>query len=838
MLDFLTQYAIQNVWCSPYQDLQAIIQLRRATPVGGRRSYFEYGRQRYSLPDATNFYHIYSLGQTSPLRLNLPRTQGNWIAVSEVCKERNLLIDLYFDDGRQIPRSLSYMFRTEDKTYLLAVPVLRVLPSLDTQHLFMRFYSNAYYTAAHRPVGEPGIDIQGGLIESAAQGLALQQAYHLALEGPGHAYAFHNGVYVTDFIPNSYVLGDVLEWVYDPSIKEVVDFPYDSLQTFTSTMDSTQKFLLHPPKSANDQILYCDDVDVFVVNRVGNRDVGAYVHKNVVDTLRMVTHNDYSLKVSHVESLRASFPTWVSTTTQKVRLHIRQGGYSRGLVPEARSLNELYSLSDEQILGAVVGLDSTIPEWRAAALEASLYTRFMGSVTPLELRESVPQMFGYNAITALVGTPLVPVVAGVASVPLNYQNQGTAYEYGADGVLKGFRTYTAVDTYVPFYPEVTQVEFYSGLGVHDQDYTYSTDVKVLNPAVGYRFYVSSLVEGVSDGKWVDVTGDVTKYTVTSDGTVVWGIDQVYQIGLVKGDSTFHGYVQMLPNSTLTYELTLTQADGFPIPVLPGKVELWLNGHSLVEDVDYHGIGNRFVIVNKTFLKTDGNPQEVTIRGTGFCDTTMLWTKATEIGFVKHECLSVDNYYNVRSNRPLRVVVGGRIYDPKSVDYEEDQSAISPLGVVNGQPFSIDNVLVPLRGLTAYDTFALRPSAVDFDKRLGNYLNAKLPTPQWPESVPIPGRYTVVSPVVARILADLETGVLVPPITNASGQAIDIALGPYKHLIPFDPCVRGYDDDYVVVIAHPRPTFIDVSLNGYVFLERVIKDYLRGEVDLTPTVRIV
>lgn len=838
MLDYLTQYAIQNVWCSPYQDLQAVIQLRRATPVGGRRSYFEYGRQRYGLPDSTRRYHIYSLGQTSPVRLNLPASQGSWVRVADLCKARDLLIDLYVDNGRQFPRSESWMFRTGDKTYLLAVPILTVLPALDTQHLFMRFYSNAYYQSQHRPNGEPGLDIQGGVVTSPAHGLALQQAYHLALDGPGHAYAFHNGVFVSDFIPGSYATGDVLEWVYDPSVKVVVDFSYNTLQSFTSTVDAVQKYLLHPPKAGVEQIRYCDDVDVFVINTVGNRDVGTYYHKNVASDHRMVTHNDYSLKVSTVDTLRQSFPAWTNTTAVRVRLHIRQGGYQRALIPEARSLNELYKLDDDEIVSALLGVNATLPEWRAAGLEASLYTAYMTTPTPEQDKNTVPPLLGYNAISKLTGTPFISVSGGTATVPYGYQTQGTAFEYDQYGKLLGFRAYTVVDTYVPFYPGCAAVEFYSGTGQHEQDYTFSTQIKYLNKQVGYRFYVSTMTEGVSDGDWVDVTGDSTKYVIASDGRVNWLINPIYQLGLVKGDSTFHAYTVSLTNTTLVYDFTLTRGPALPIEVLPGKLDLWLNGHSLVESVDYHVIEKRVMIVNKSFLNTDGTDQVVTVRGTGFCQTNLKRVPVFETGFVKYGTLSVNDYYNVRSDKAIRVVVGGRVYDPASLKYEEDLSAVTPPGVMNGQPYAIDQVLVPLRGLNDYDTFALRPAAVDFDTRLGNYLNARIDPPVWPGPPFIPERYSVVSPTVSRILADLESGVLVAPPPNASGQVVDEAVQPYKYLMAFDPCVIGFEEDFVVVLAHPRPTFIDVTADGYAFLERVIKTYLKDHVDLTPSVRIV
>jgi hypothetical protein len=837
MLDQLTDYAISNIWCSPYQDLQAIIQLRRATPVGGRRSYFEYGRQQYYLPDSTHSYHIYSLGQTAPNRLNLAATQRSWVSCAQVMEARNLVIDLYLENGLMFPKTESFLLRTPDKTYLLAVRIQPKIGNLDTQLLYMRFYSSAYFQSSNKPTDLPPIEVKGGTILSSAQGLTLQQQYHLARERVGYVTAYKNGRVVSDFIPGSYVNGDVIEWVYDPTVAEVIDFPLESLQSFISTVDSQAKYLLHPPKKENDYIQYKDDVEIFLLNTAGSVETGVYYHRNIDRSMRMVTHNDYSIPVSHIDNIKIA-NGWNSEPDVTVRLLIRHTLNNRPLVDEHQRIQDLYEMTDSQIQAALIGIDSTIVEWRAANLENSTYCALMSAVHPETYRSQTPALFGYNAMTKILGKPYGTKTDGYFQLASLYTGTSTVFEYNASGLLLGYRTVVGVENYVPLFPACEYIEVFDGEGGLALDLTYSTTEKFLNPNVGYRFYICDLQNGEPTNAWVDVTGDTSVYTIGTDGRVNWLFNPVYKRGLVKGDSKFTCYSLSLNNTELVWEFTLLDtAPGNELTVLPAKLDIWLNGHPLVETVDFFVRGKKVVVVNRDYLSQTLS-QQLVVRGTGFCKDDMTRETPSELGFVEHETISVGSTYNLRNDRAIRCVVGGRFYTPDQLSFAENMREVTVPGLQNGQPYCIDAVLVPLRGLTPYNTYPFRPESLDLDQRVSDYLTAKIPPPEWEGPSPITGLYKVVSPFMAKILSLLERGLLTAPASSATGQEIEQLVTPYKYLLDFDPCVEGYNEEYVLPVPHPRLTLMEVSAVEYAFLERLNTTYLRGVLDLTPSVVIV
>jgi hypothetical protein len=837
MLDQLTDYAISNIWCSPYQDLQAIIQLRRATPVGGRRSYFEYGRQQYYLPDSTHSYHIYSLGQTAPNRLNLAATQRSWVSCAQVMEARNLVIDLYLENGLMFPKTESFLLRTPDKTYLLAVRIQPKIGNLDTQLLYMRFYSSAYFQSSNKPTDLPPIEVKGGTILSSAQGLTLQQQYHLARERVGYVTAYKNGRVVSDFIPGSYVNGDVIEWVYDPTVAEVIDFPLESLQSFISTVDSQAKYLLHPPKKENDYIQYKDDVEIFLLNTAGSVETGVYYHRNIDRSMRMVTHNDYSIPVSHIDNIKIA-NGWNSEPDVTVRLLIRHTLNNRPLVDEHQRIQDLYEMTDSQIQAALIGIDSTIVEWRAANLENSTYCALMSAVHPETYRSQTPALFGYNAMTKILGKPYGTKTDGYFQLASLYTGTSTVFEYNASGLLLGYRTVVGVENYVPLFPACEYIEVFDGEGGLALDLTYSTTEKFLNPNVGYRFYICDLQNGEPTNAWVDVTGDTSVYTIGTDGRVNWLFNPVYKRGLVKGDSKFTCYSLSLNNTELVWEFTLLDtAPGNELTVLPAKLDIWLNGHPLVETVDFFVRGKKVVVVNRDYLSQTLS-QQLVVRGTGFCKDDMTRETPSELGFVEHETISVGSTYNLRNDRAIRCVVGGRFYTPDQLSFAENMREVTVPGLQNGQPYCIDAVLVPLRGLTPYNTYPFRPESLDLDQRVSDYLTAKIPPPEWEGPSPITGLYKVVSPFMAKILSLLERGLLTAPAGSATGQEIEQLVTPYKYLLDFDPCVEGYNEEYVLPVPHPRLTLMEVSAVEYAFLERLNTTYLRGVLDLTPSVVIV
>ena len=122
MKDYLVKHALENVWCNPYQDRQTIVQLHPLTRHGGVRRNFSYLRRVIDTPTISDYYHVYSIGQTRANRLNLPTDHVNqWQRMIDVCQDRSLLAEFYTEAGLQFCRQFIYVMYTDQQYYLFAV---------------------------------------------------------------------------------------------------------------------------------------------------------------------------------------------------------------------------------------------------------------------------------------------------------------------------------------------------------------------------------------------------------------------------------------------------------------------------------------------------------------------------------------------------------------------------------------------------------------------------------------------------------------------------------------------------------------------------------------------
>ena len=102
----LMEHAIKNIWCSPRQDLPALLALTRITPKQGAFISIRIGWETLALPDSTNIYHVYQIGHNIPSSFGLSDITGKWLRLSNVCSNELLLVDLYLDNGLQFPRKI------------------------------------------------------------------------------------------------------------------------------------------------------------------------------------------------------------------------------------------------------------------------------------------------------------------------------------------------------------------------------------------------------------------------------------------------------------------------------------------------------------------------------------------------------------------------------------------------------------------------------------------------------------------------------------------------------------------------------------------------------------
>ncbi len=832
MRDYLVSHAVKNVWCSPYQDRQWLLELRKVTGHGGVRNRFDYQWVSVQLPTENDYYHVYDIGQQSPARMNFPTDTNVWVSIATVATDRNILAQLYTRDGKMVSTQYSYLFRTDNLNYLIAVRRQPLVASLNAEPLYARFYSNAYFESVRDDSAELNIQVQGISSTGASSTLALQNVYHQwRNRSYGKAFAYVNGVYVDDFLPGETQTGDLVECVFDGSVVDSYDFKVTDLETFISTLDSQTKYVLHPPKGERAVIDYRDDVDVYLIKKTGNRWVGRLFNKNAESSVRMLTHRDYSIPSAFVEFYTSTVAGWSTLEDIYVRVVVRESGYSRPLVFEHHRIHELYKMTDTLIERALIGLDANVPEWSADSLESSHYPQVMRSRYSQITPTLVAQMYGYNAMAKYTGDTPVGVVDGRITVPAGLQTDATFFEYDANGLLLGYRTQSSGSEYYTLYPGAALVEICSGLGGTNPGFTFGTAPVTLNPLRGYRFYVSNKDgNGNVVNDWVDVTNDPTKYRVTN-GVCTWLIDGADRQGLVKADHVFLLYTLNLPFASHLYQFNLVSGGlpGTPVPVPCGRLDLWLNGYALIENLDYYVKWPTVVLCNKEYLVA-GN-QQITVRMTGFCNSDLSRTLSTEVGWVKEGVISVDSVFHLRDDKVKRCVVGGRTFNAASLDFAEDLRYVaSP--VTNGRPYLVEDVFQPVRGMIDYDSLPLLSSSLDVDKRVSDYLSIKIPAPVEPPVNPIPDYYVLYSPFFAKVVGDIVAGFITAPPNHVTDAELSDWVQPYTYLLEYDPTKRGFDSTYSIIHPHSLTTVVTVESDAYLALQRINRMFCFNRLNLS------
>lgn len=827
MQQHLLTHAIKNVWCTPDQDKQLILDLKRITSVGGVKGTFTLHWRQYNLPTPKDRFHIYPIGQHSTANFNLPNKQLVWHRLTDLVLERNLLVDVYTAGGLMYQRGLVWVMITHNNNIVFAIQAQPRISDLTTGKVYMRLRSNSYFDNPRSSNLDVKIRSESLQVEIKNEQIALQGRYHRDQERLGHAYMFHNGKIVTDVLPNQVSLGDHIEYIYDSSITEVVHWKLSDLESYKSSLDANRKYLLHLPRSLA-RIDYKDDVDFWMYTKDEyGRMSGVYIHQNHPSICRMVTHRDYGLSTLAVDYYIDSQSEWTYDDVY-IMAFVHESGYNRPLVNEQSRIKELYRMSDVDIIDALLGINSLVPEWKAAELESSSYTRLMSAPYSSFTAMEVLNAYGYNATSKIAVHGLVPVLTNNVELPVGLSSNSTILEYDKDGVLLGYGINTTSPIYVTQYPETSFIEGYPGIGGTDLVYRPSYHGDVLSSKYGYRFYTAKSRNGIPYEPWVDVTGDFTKYEVR-DGRISWFTDPTSILTAYNSTDSFFLKEYVLDDQVeFIYEIDLMSETAFQGSEGQdlGQILIWLNGRSLQADLDYKEIDGYILINNIQYMVPEG-PQRILI----MCLDRPA-PLVSDRGFAIHNKLSVNSVYDVRDDKVVRCVVDGRVRDIATMAVDERESNVLNRIPVNGKPYSIRAVPVPIHDLVPYEAYPRKLKAMEIDARVSQFLTNRLPDTIDEELPTIDHRYPIFSPVVAKLLSDFKLGLVELPDLSTGDNTIRLFMDRYKYLLPFDPCVYGVDNRYVYIAPTRYSTRIEVTQKEYELIQRIVELYLNDLVTVS------
>lgn len=844
---FLYDHAVKNIWCVPNQDINIILAPRRLSPHGGSLVSQNVLWDDIHLPNDRDWFYVYQIGNINPSRLGLDDAYNTWISIQTHSNRNNLLINAYLSTGRSYTGRNVYFLRTYDGNILVAIKRDGRVGNLDDEQLYLRFYKNSFYSKPICPECLTGLVTWSGQASDISELALVQAQFRKYKQLQGGLTFTVNGLYVNDLTTATVQWGDEISWTWDASIKEVVEYSIEDLQKFISHRDLTDKYLLFREGRGDDTIDYFDDNDIIVGRRVNAAKTEAlYYHRNAAVAVRQVTHREYSIPVNHVDQLLRD-NTWTSRNDTIITLIVRHSGLRRPLISEHHRIHELYKLSDQDRLKAMLGTDATVDVWRAASLEASDYVRLMGVKRPEEMvAEGIYNAYGYNTMASLLVGELhrIPDNDQWLRLPPGVSDYCTGFEYDDQGLLNGYHTQRNALEWPIHHDTTKYVEFFPGLATAIPEIILGAQDYVLDPMLNYGFYVCDIWNGKPVGDWRYAM--IHEEFEINDGVLTWLVDGSNKLTAIKSDKHVLVEQHEVRNDNFVYKFDLMvqrshdDPDQTPIPQIPfGQIDVWLNRHQLVMDVDYIVQWPTICIVNKKFLNND-KFQNIIIRGTGLCKPDMSMERPCDTGFVSYGMLSYNHRFNIRDGKPIRIVADGRVLTRDEVHWSEDRGMELPK-VPNGTPYQILDTILPLRlGTGLHDQFEFRTRSRAVDCELSDYMTLRLPEPREPEPNPIPVKYPLYSPMMSMILFDVFNGKIPPETINRHLSDIDVKqlVEEYEIYRIYDPLFnKDLDLEYVSIHLHPLVNTLTLSIWEWRFIRAVNRLMFDSRLDMSGSLEI-
>lgn len=845
----LLDYAIDNLWGNPEENHQYQVKTVRISDYYGDVDNFRYMNSWRSLPKRDVFYYVFSVGGldsgywnfcTNLLRRN---PLDRWVNFADLCVRRGLQLDVYNTKGFQYSRAKAWFMRTYDGLTFIALEKQKVFPIARGEEMYFRCYTATTPVARNEQVTAPGTNPYGFetmVYESPGELNQFSARYQFYKQQPGFTGVTHNGAYyhgAPNAIPNLAV-GDVVEIFHDPSVIRAEVYHYKDLPDFYSSMDMKRKLILHPPKRDGDfTIRYFDDNDYYLL---GKTPYGLYFNRNDETVVRQLTHVDVAIADDRIQTMTEYHPALEKTDECRILVLVRKTDWEYQWPHDHQRIRYLYRLDDVGILRAMTGDRATVPEWAAPNLEQGVVMSFARNQMKNLDRVGAKLAVGYNAATRVLSeSPLrthFPSGARGVEVPFTYRETFTAWEYDKHGQLLGFKNRINTRYYTPMYSTTTMVEFTVGEAGRRLDYLITKNDIPINPVNDFRVYVSafSIDTGTIVGELVDRTGDATLYDIVN-GVLVWkGLDTVNQRGVILFNTRSLAYTFELDHidHSLSFAQTEIYEDGGLIfPIAFANIDLFLNGHPLIDKVDWVYKDKHFYIFNKEFLVA--GPQKITYRGHQFSDDQDAPKQEVELGFVDGGVIGRMPRYNVRDDRVTRTVINGALYITDEVPNAELHSPDNLTSPLNGKPYMVKHVYCPIKYVEPYDNFPGYAESRAVDKRVSDYLTLYLPKPNTNPVLPVlQDKYRLFSPFMSVVVnAILNKLLLVPKLkpgeTGHSDQFVHEQVAKYLWWLEFDPVILDFDRRYFAIMPYANVDMVTVTPSEMAFIRQVNDNYLRS-----------
>lgn len=856
MSNTLVDFVLKNIWCNPRQDDTYTIQPERLTLPYGCRHTAKVLDRIIPMPTEGDYYHVFQLGLVYPNGLNVYKDLPDWpvdvwLSVKECMSHQPVTIEFYNQQGVMFPRRDVYFMLMDERNLIICLRQNNRIPvNYTTSQYFIKFYLNRYFETDRFPGGQKiVIHSENPLTQQAILDLQTILIQYRAL--PGYCFCFVNGLLVDEISIATVVIGDYVELVYDRSVKRIVHFPISILKNYLSNLDQERKYLLHYEASDVDSIEFYDDNSIYLTRVNNQRFKGIFNYHHRPASMRMVTHRDYGLSVNDVydrlqDLNQLTNQNQASIENCRVSLFIREAGYDRGLVYNLFKLNELYKLSDVQIVDTLIGEANSIDLWQASNLEASMYSHVLskqeGNVTLLEAKNAL----GYDSIAKYFSDAIIeitPEMSGYVPLPVLLRSNSTIYEYNAEGYLLGHYYNQNNDIYILQNVNTKYIEVLKGEATDAPSVYFNTSSFTLPVSHNWRLYLNHLNNGQVIDNWLDIT-ETSMYSIENQ-QIVYTTADVNQILMLRTDEKFLALDYTITPHEGLISVNLVEQNLFSgtlydmtVPVPGLQFDVFINDRPAIEGVDYRIEFPRINLISKQHLiqPAASSEQRLHIRMRGLSLDGANWEPIQDVGFIQYGFLSNNSHFDIRDDAVSRVIINGKLITKDSLKFSENHQGVYIHDMYNGLPYMVQPIAQSIQPLISEDSYRFRESSRVINQRLSNFLTDRLPQPPRTGVFSFPNRYPLYSLFLSGIIFDILRGVIPPTAykKELTDQQVIELCEPYLSWLEHDVIVPNGEisDEFVVVHPHLNNDTIPINLYAYRFVASVVRIYAKVPIDLS------
>jgi len=851
--------AIANVWPNKEADRGATFKATRITGVNGAIGQIDFSNMTLAaglsvttssyldvlpLPDNVTLFTVLEFGLIPMNLMGITTTPIWWTPIANISSKYAMLI-LGICDGRYITLNGTYMMINNSGNMYVAISyAICPFVSQNVDDIYYKFYINQAY--ANEVLSNVTIGTTNSYINVTNDYTgytAFATAYNLlvsTLTIP--PMVFINGYYRPDGLPPQVNLssGDVVDYVSDPYFTDYLTFNESSLVSYTSSIDNNAKLILS--FNALIQLIYVTELECFIsgTTKTGNH-IGLYYIVKSPASLRMLTYKDFGIDATSVSALITQLMVGSGNVTPltniTIHLYRRSTGQSKQDILDSNYISDLMNVNTSVRVGALAGVNATIPFWQAPILEQCNYIKWLFLKYTQLNDSSLMGIFSRYGLIKFYEKVRFNTNAQAWQLPANASNGGMLQSYVGSGGLVTFTDYASGNISSSTYSNGTGVElFYPGQNLQNPlDNVINsgdTSTPTINSDIGvfcYYLFGSVLTYAIEG----------TDYNlVTTNGvtTLVWNSNLIQYTRWYRTSEPVIYFKVALTYSLLTTGIDIYNGRSKANEIGMGTLMVWINltdgsDRFLIEGLDYSVLNGMLYLTSKP---VNWNPTGiVTIVYFGLPDPSLQHVNKNDWGWVKHGYIYENSVYDLFMNRNRLFFIDGRATPFEAVISPEnylDKTNLQPtIPTVDGTPYAVikPNSFYNDDVLTSYSTSLAQE--VENDTLIANYLSAMVP--QVPSTTPIgiTQKYELVSPLLNSVIDGVINNTININYSNYTADTLQASLESYMYLQPLDPCTLNHDANFTVISPRWSTDAVTVTNAQSIFINDVNILLLQGKV---------